>query len=367
MSLRGNLRTMSLPEILEWASNNTKTGTLRISWGAVEKRVNFKQGRILSSSSNDPREHLGQFLVGNGLVTEEQLFRALLLQEKEGQMLGAILVESGVLEEPDLKVALQRKARETIYGLFLWPEGEFEFHEGELPERLVPINMSVPEVVFEGIRRVDEWKRLKDLFPTLKTSFRVAADAAAPDDPIRRRALELAQQGHTLAEISLDLHRSDFDTACLFRELHQSGHVSVDRVMEEPPPSQRVLDIKGLVDQAETCLAQGRVGEAREAYEQVLFLDRLNQKAKKGLLAIGEFEGRAAMPSAVTLDAVPELRIDLVGLTGQDLDPREGFLLSRVNGEWNVQSILKVCPMSEGDALGLLAGLLQRGVIGLRS
>ena len=35
-------------------------------------------------------------------------------------------------------------------------------------------------------------------------------------------------------------------------------------------------------------------------------------------------------------------------------------MLSRVNGQWDVQSILKLCPMAEEDALLIFARLLER-------
>jgi hypothetical protein len=63
---------------------------------------------------------------------------------------------------------------------------------------------------------------------------------------------------------------------------------------------------------------------------------------------------------------VPVLLLDFKALTAQDLDAQEGFVVSRVNGEWDVQSILKLCPMQEDDALMIFARLLERGVIGLK-
>jgi hypothetical protein len=371
MGLSGNLQTMSLPEVLEWASNNTKTGTLKVVWTAVEKRVVFRNGKIHSSSSNDPREFLGQFLVGEGLVTEEQLFRALLLQESEGALLGTILVESGILDESELRRLLKRKARETIYSLFLWTRGEFEFIEGDVPETPVTLDLTATEVIFEGVRRVDEWSRLKQLFPTLKTSFRLTGSFEnLPEDPIRRKVLQLASGGRTLEEISLEIHRSDFDTACLFRELYEAGLVAVDKVLAEPPPSQRILAIKGMLDQGEKQFLDGKLVDARRSFENVIYLDRLNQRAKKGLMAVSEAETRRprhqTASSVITLDSVPMLRGDLASLTQERLDPREGFLLSRVNGEWSVRSILKVCPMAEEDALELLAGLVSRQLIAIK-
>jgi hypothetical protein len=41
-------------------------------------------------------------------------------------------------------------------------------------------------------------------------------------------------------------------------------------------------------------------------------------------------------------------------------------VISRVNGQWDVQSILKLCPMAEEDALLIFSRLLERKVIELR-
>ena len=134
MSLRGDLRTMALPDVLQWIASGRKTGTLHVERRSVQKRIILRDGNIFSSWSNDPRESLGQFLIRLRLVTEEQLFRALLGQEEKGRLLGSILVADGVLSEDDLRRALKAKAEETVYDLFLWPSGQFEFREGEFPE-----------------------------------------------------------------------------------------------------------------------------------------------------------------------------------------------------------------------------------------
>jgi hypothetical protein len=67
----------------------------------------------------------------------------------------------------------------------------------------------------------------------------------------------------------------------------------------------------------------------------------------------------------VPRDKVPSLAVDLATLTRQKLDPQEGFVLSRVNGQWDVQSILKLCPMGEEDAMLIFARLLERKLIRL--
>ncbi|HVR72268.1 MAG TPA: DUF4388 domain-containing protein [Vicinamibacteria bacterium] len=364
MSLSGNLRTMDLSEILQWISSGHKTGTLHLERRSVQKRIVFRKGVIYTSWSNDPRESLGQFLVRDGWVSEEQLFRALLQQEHEGALLGAILVSTGILTEDTLRRSLREKAEETIYDLFLWPEGRFEFKEGELPT-LIEINMEVTGVIMEGIRRVDEWARMRDAFGSPLSSFKVKDGGARPGDPAEARALDLAAAGRSLAEIALDMHRSEFDAASLLFALHGRGLVEA-----APAATEALADPVGTIHDLLAAggkrLEERRYEEAMAAYEEVLALDRLNQNAKKGLIAVVEARGRDRALRKVPLEKVPVLCMDMAELTRQDFDPQEGFVLSRVNGEWDVRSILKLCPMGEEVALLIVSRLLERKVIRLQ-
>jgi hypothetical protein len=366
MSLRGDLRTMALPDVLQWIASGRKTGTLHVERRSVQKRIILRDGNILSSWSNDPRESLGQFLIRLRLVTEEQLFRVLLAQEEKGRLLGSILVADGVLSENDLRAALKAKAEETLYDLFLWPSGQFEFREGEFPENiLITFESLVTPVILEGIRRVDEWQRIRAVFPNLETTFKVTGPAAASADPVEKQVLALTAAGKSLAEMSLELRRSEFETAALVFDLHARGLVAVAQLRPDPQAADPVAAIQALLALAYRRLQEKRYEAALKAYEDVLALDRLNQHAKKGLIAAMEARQRERQLHAIPRDKVPVLAVDFPTLTRQNLDPHEGFVLSRVNGEWDVQSILKLCPMGEEEAMLIFARLLDRSLIRL--
>jgi hypothetical protein len=358
---------MGLPDVLQWMAAGRKTGTLHVERRSVQKRIIVREGNIFSSWSNDPRESLGQFLIRLRLVTEEQLFRALLAQEEKGRLLGSILVADGILSEEDLKRALKAKEEETVYDLFLWPAGQFEFHEGEVPDNiLITFETSVTPVIMEGIRRVDEWQRIRAVLPSVETTFKVAGAPAAGAEALEKQLLALVTGGKTLAEMSLELRRSEFETAALMFDLHSRGVVAVDQVRDENRSADPVGAIQALLALAYQRLQEKRYDAALKAYEDVLVLDRLNQNAKKGLLAAMEARQRERQLHTVPPDKVPTLAVDLATLTRQNLDPHEGFVLSRVNGEWDVQSILKLCPMGEEEALLIFARLLERGLLQLR-
>lgn len=364
MSLKGDLRTMPFPDVLQWAATGRKSGTLHVERHSVHKRIILREGVIFSSWSNDPRESLGQFLIRLGLLSEEQLFRALLTQEEKGRLLGSILVAEGILTEDGLRQALKAKAEETIYDLFLWPSGLFEFHEGELPENIfISFETPVTPVIMEGIRRVDEWQRIRQAFPTIDTTFRAGTPLPEEASPLDIRLVAFATSGKSLADMSLELRRSEFETAALAFDLHSRGHIVVDKVFASAPAADTVGAIQALLGLAYERLKEKRYDGALKAYEDVLALDRLNQHAKKGLLGVSEARGRARQLQAIAPDRVPKIAVDFATLTRQNLDPHEGFVLSRVNGEWDVQSILKVCPMGENEALLIFARLIDRKLI----
>jgi len=92
MSVSGNLKTMLPGDLLQWLSLGQKTGTLLVSNKGVEKKIFFGNGRVISSASNDPREYLGQFLMSHGYITEEELMKAMEVQQQSRILLGKILV-----------------------------------------------------------------------------------------------------------------------------------------------------------------------------------------------------------------------------------------------------------------------------------
>ncbi|MFI5170541.1 MAG: hypothetical protein ACHQM7_09290, partial [Vicinamibacterales bacterium] len=177
--------------------------------------------------------------------------------------------------------------------------------------------------------------------------------------------LALAAAGKSLAEISLELRRSEFETASLVYELHGRGVVVVGEVRPENQGSDPVGAIQALLTLAYQRLQEKRYDAALKAYEDVLALDRLNQNAKKGLIAAMEARQRERQTNIIARDKVPVLAVDLMTLTQQNLDPQEGFVVSRVNGQWDVQSILKLCPMGEEDTLLIFSRLIDRKLIKL--
>ncbi|MGB6002455.1 MAG: DUF4388 domain-containing protein, partial [Thermoanaerobaculia bacterium] len=183
MSITGNLRTLELSELLQWLAQGKKTGTLVVEQQDLEKRIYFQDGRIISSSSNDPEEHLGTFLIQRGYIDEPTLEHAMKLQEATHILLGKVLVTLDSISEDDLEKILRLKTEESVYDLFTWDEGDFRFVKDEMPDgAMVPVSLEVTNIVMEGMRRIDESNHGGAL-PVDDLAFREAQDLEAEGVP----------------------------------------------------------------------------------------------------------------------------------------------------------------------------------------
>jgi len=138
MSIHGTLKTMSVSDLLQFLAVGRKTGTLKIGRTRVVKQIFLENGVVVGSSSNDPREFLGQVLLHYGKITEDQLQEALEIQRHSGSKLGTILSSRGIVSQADVMEVLRTRTLEIIYDLFIWEQANFEFFDSEpLPDDLI--------------------------------------------------------------------------------------------------------------------------------------------------------------------------------------------------------------------------------------
>src|SRR3989442_14060431 len=138
MGILGTLNTMSVSDLLQFLAAGRKTGTLKFSRGSIVKEIFLEGGLIVGSSSNDPREYLGQMLLHYGKIEESQLQAAMESQRQSGGKLGEILSLRGFVSQDDVIEVLRTRTLEIIYDLFIWDEAQFEFFDNDpLPADLI--------------------------------------------------------------------------------------------------------------------------------------------------------------------------------------------------------------------------------------
>ncbi|PYO83711.1 MAG: hypothetical protein DMD65_04970 [Gemmatimonadetes bacterium] len=181
MAIKGSLKEASLPDVLQLLALGQKTGCLSIADRSNFGYIYFDKGRICYASIVNRRDRLGDILVKHEKITSEHLDAAIHRQSKEhGKKLGEILVGMGVITQADLERYMRVQIEESVFYLFTWTQGTFNFEADIRPERqdfLVSIN---PEsLLLEGARRVDEWSLIEKKIPSFDLIFVVDKDRLA--------------------------------------------------------------------------------------------------------------------------------------------------------------------------------------------
>jgi hypothetical protein len=375
MSIRGTLKTMSVADLLQFLAAGRKTGTLKIGRGTIIKQIFLEEGLIVGSSSNDPKERLGQVLLHYGKIDELDLRVGLEIQRHSGGKLGTILSSRGLVSQDDIMEVLRTRTLEIIYDLFIWEEADFEFLDNEpLPNDLIRIQVNATSVTMDGIYRIDEWARYRSVIKSDRTVFELnpAWTQSADDSNETRDVLLHVDKGMTAAEICYNMHTSLFHGSALLFDLVNKGVIRV--AGEAPPPAEEPSGLSGLrlPETVPELLSLARA-ELTESPENALAAihNALNQEPNN--LEAHQLREEAEQKliiqiyqNGVSPRAVPRLLISFEQLEKHRLDPQEGFVLSRINGELDVASVVSVCPFREADTLRMIRKLLDSAVIEMK-
>ncbi len=165
IAFEGKLKSITVPDLLTFIGMIKKSGILTIESENIKRKLYWEKGELVFANSSHPDESLGSFLVRHGKITQEQNMKSGMLVEPNKRQ-GKILVQMGILTPKQLWWAVKNQVLEIVYGIFSLDEGIFYFEEMEEPtEEKIKLSTSTTNIIMEGIRRLDEWPRIKELIP----------------------------------------------------------------------------------------------------------------------------------------------------------------------------------------------------------
>ena len=153
---RSDLQKTPLPEILATVNRYGVPGVLEVVRDQCTKRVYLLDGDIIFATSSDRAESLGDFLVGIGVINEDEL-RASSdeLANQPGARHGEILVRMGLIEEGELGSAIRKQAQAILWSLFNQDEGTVSFMVGRAKDdEVFKIKIPTARAIIAGCRRI---------------------------------------------------------------------------------------------------------------------------------------------------------------------------------------------------------------------
>ena len=368
MSFRGSLATMPAADLLEWLCRRAPCGTVALERGPVTRLVDVDGGLVRGSRSNLARESLGHQLLSRGLVEEEALRRALQAQQDTRVPLGRVLLLVGAVERGALRGVLEEHARESIGEMMAWAEGVFAFTpRPERPEserdRDLELALPLAELVESAAAEVERRRWIRRVLPSDEVSLWVADPDRVPEE--RDRLLELVRTGAPVDRIAVELGGPRLDALAALAAGVEAGGLRLerrgnrrDRPDSELPPADLAEAARGRAAggdrEGALELARRAAAAAPESTEVRGLLDEL----ERSLLAELSRDLLASF-------RVPKLLVPAEGLDELLLDETERRLVRRIDGRWDLLSLIQVIPVSQVEILIACKRLAARGIISL--
>jgi len=373
--LQGDLETMSLQELVVHLSQRKASGHLTLTSDEVSKELTLDSGEVINARSNLAREYLGQFLINIGLLSEDQFHKAYETQKETRIYIGKILVMIGAVTEEQVSNALSLKFRETVLSAFDWTQGNFTFvpqtqQPAASPElEGVETRVALEDILREAELRETAWRAIRAVFPSgeLQLEFH-PAKLPTPLEPgsVDGRIIAMIEDGLTLDEMALGLHATDF---FLYQRLYALNRLEAVTVRSAPPEPQEpqapehsnragppalIIGLEPTAEEmaltANALLESGNARDAAALASRALELSptvehrELKRRAEKELLISLRHE-------LLGEERIPRLAVSSDDLKRMSLSAPQRYLLSRVDGQRTLRSIVQSCPLPELDAL----------------
>jgi hypothetical protein len=366
VAISGNLRTMPFADLLQWISMSQKTGTLVVKAQRFTKKILFQQGRVAAVSSNNPREHLGYFLVGWGLVSEDELRELLDRQQEERVVLGDLLARSGRMTADDVQSIVRLKTEETIFDLMLWHEGEFFFLDDDKPKREVQgIDLPIDHFLFEGARQIDERRRAAEVVPGIDHVPKLTQEVTGDQLSAKHLAILRAIDGAlSIEQIALRCKVPTFDVISFVYR----GILAHILTLLPPAPKNDVFPASGpsWKDQIRDANNSVALGDLHEAYAALAQVRAGHADDPPALEAASRVETRIAREIDATelnTSVILELAVSSPDMVNLSCGPEEAFVLSRINGVYTLPQVLAQLPGPRLKNQVIIHGLMHRGIV----
>jgi hypothetical protein len=140
---------MPVGDLLEWLDRRLASGSLTLVRGTTIRKFQVESGRVTLAYSTEQKHMLGRLLIDRGLVSEPDLERALRAGQETGTRLGRVLTLVGAVPEETVRDLLRQKIQNLVAEALAWTDGRFVFEDGPGPKGrpLVPVTLRIRDAL----------------------------------------------------------------------------------------------------------------------------------------------------------------------------------------------------------------------------
>ena len=203
-----DIASSPIAEMMRKISAEQRSGDLQIRSGRMVKTAFFDHGRLVFAASNLKKDRLGEAMVADGKITQEEFDTVSALMRGERRRFGEALVKAGLADRYDVGGAVGRQVRRIALSLFELTDGAAMFEERECSIPLdYMVSLSIHRLLHDGIATMkSEELVLKGLGPLDRAVVMAAVPPFTYELKARateeREILELARRRVTVRRLA---------------------------------------------------------------------------------------------------------------------------------------------------------------------
>ncbi len=119
----------------------------------------------------------------------------------------------------------------SLYRMLTWQKGLFDLDPPEEREYTAELNLSVQELLMEGMRQLDEFNRIREELPELDARLTVHTPLIPPLRDLKASELDVLQLAHNYGQFETVLNKSlatDLETAEIVLKLIKSSYLRAE-------------------------------------------------------------------------------------------------------------------------------------------
>lgn len=226
---KGQIKGTSLIPLLDSLFRHLSRGHVTFVNNGNIKTLFFENQTITGSSSSDPSDYLGQYLINEGIINLEQFNRAYQTQIETDVRMAQVLQLVGLAPADKLRETIITKTVDTAFLVSVWQQGSWEADE-KYPSAAsgVEIRLSLVNLSNAIAKRQEEFLHIIEMFRTLGEHPRVNIldKDIATFKKIDQQIINLLLVGKTISEVLSLLPAHFYTSARHLLALYRDGTLS---------------------------------------------------------------------------------------------------------------------------------------------
>jgi len=156
-SMRGHLSLVPLMDLIQWAGNNKRSGTLELSDQGNHKKFYFQNGKIIFVWSECKGERIVDFLRLESSMSQQELQDNIEDSKSLGLPFIGYLISEQIISRDKMEGIIRMVAQTAIADALKWQTGEFEFLD-DVPSFVLngPVKLDTTQLLMESAKKFDE-------------------------------------------------------------------------------------------------------------------------------------------------------------------------------------------------------------------